>query len=257
MEYQEKKCTKCKKIKPINEFYKSKERKIGYTSHCIECRKINNKKWQEKNIERLKAKGRRYYWDVIKPKKLIILKTCPICKKQFTNDHHYQVYCNTKCKGKLQYIKRLENGKTKAYKIKNAEKLKIYQRERFLLKKDHINELRRIWERKRFKEDKKWRLMRIFSLAIRVSLKKNKNGHKWEDLVGYTLEDLRNHLEKQFKPGMTFDNHGKWHIDHIIPQCLWQFETYNDREFKQCWSLANLQPLWKEENERKHNKLIA
>jgi hypothetical protein len=63
------------------------------------------------------------------------------------------------------------------------------------------------------------------------------------------------HLEKQFTNGMTWENRNEWHIDHIIPQSLWKYETYDDREFKQCWALCNLQPLWAEDNLSKGNRI--
>jgi len=90
---------------------------------------------------------------------------------------------------------------------------------------------------------------------IRQALRNNKNGRYWEKSVNYNLQDLKNHIEKLFKPGMSWENYGEWHIDHIIPISLWKFESYQDREFKQCWALANLQPLWAEENLIKNNKV--
>ena len=69
----------------------------------------------------------------------------------------------------------------------------------------------------------------------------------------YNLKDLYNHLEKQFKNGMTWDNYGTiWHIDHIIPQSWFDFS--NKEEIKKCWSLDNLQPLLISENCRKGNR---
>jgi len=84
-----------------------------------------------------------------------------------------------------------------------------------------------------------------------------KNGMHWEDLIGYTKEDLMEHLEKQFTDGMNWDNYGKdgWHIDHIIPKSVFNFNSYEDIDFKRCWALDNLQPLWAEDNFRKNNKL--
>ena len=90
---------------------------------------------------------------------------------------------------------------------------------------------------------------------IYKSLKGNKNGRHWEDLVGYTLSRLKIHLEGLFLPGMTFENYGQWHIDHIIPVSLWKFEKPGDREFKQCWARCNLQPLWAEDNLKKGNRI--
>lgn len=86
-----------------------------------------------------------------------------------------------------------------------------------------------------------------------VLFKKNKNGYHWEDLVGYTVEELKQHLENQFKEGMNWDKFlkGEIHIDHIIPKSLFKYNDSEDREFKQCWALANLQPLWAEDNIKK------
>ena len=55
---------------------------------------------------------------------------------------------------------------------------------------------------------------------------------------------------------MNWENQGKWHIDHIIPISLWQFEIHTDREFRQCWALCNLQPLWGKDNLSKNNKIF-
>ena len=86
------------------------------------------------------------------------------------------------------------------------------------------------------------------SAAIRKSLQVGKNNIRWEKLTGYDLKAITSHLEGLFKPGMTWKNIGKWHIDHIIPISLWEFKTPEDREFKQCWALVNLQPLWATDN---------
>ena len=66
------------------------------------------------------------------------------------------------------------------------------------------------------------------------------------------------HIESQFKDGMTWDNYGKngWHIDHIIPKSLFQFKSSEDDEFKQCWALCNLQPMWAFDNLSKGNKYV-
>ena len=79
----------------------------------------------------------------------------------------------------------------------------------------------------------------------------------WETLVGYASEDLRLHLELQFKDGMTWDlfMQGKIEIDHIVPISFFIYEKPEDQEFQYCWSLNNLQPLWKRENRSKHAKL--
>lgn len=93
-----------------------------------------------------------------------------------------------------------------------------------------------------------------FSRQMRQCLGGNKNGRHWESLVGYTLEDLKRHLENQFKDGMSWENYGKWHIDHIKPKSSFKFQSTENEEFKRCWSLDNLQPLWAKDNLIKSNK---
>jgi hypothetical protein len=83
-----------------------------------------------------------------------------------------------------------------------------------------------------------------------------KNRQHWETLVDYTAEDLKIHLEKQFKDGMSWDNRTEWHIDHIIPKSAFNYETPNDIDFKKCWALSNLQPLWKLDNLRKSDRIV-
>ena len=98
------------------------------------------------------------------------------------------------------------------------------------------------------------RLNESMSSMIYIALKENKNGHKWEDLVGYSVEDLMAHLESQFKDGMSWDNKGEWHIDHILPRSQFHFQSYDDTGFKECWGLQNLQPLWATDNLTKYTK---
>jgi hypothetical protein len=91
--------------------------------------------------------------------------------------------------------------------------------------------------------------------AIRFSLRTGKNNHHWESLVVFTVQELKQHLEKLFKSGMTWGNYGQWHIDHKIPISVFNFNSPEDIDFKRCWALSNLQPLWAPDNIRKFNKL--
>ena len=92
--------------------------------------------------------------------------------------------------------------------------------------------------------------------AVWRSLKGNKNGNHWEELAGYSFRELKKHLARHFLPGMTWSNFGKeWHIDHIKPMSVFNIATAEDIDFKKCWDLKNLQPLWKQDNLRKRNKL--
>lgn len=72
--------------------------------------------------------------------------------------------------------------------------------------------------------------------------------------LAYSVDDLMRHLEMQFIDGMNWDNYGDWHIDHIRPASWFKYQTTSDQEFKDCWALSNLQPLWAKDNIRKGNK---
>lgn len=89
------------------------------------------------------------------------------------------------------------------------------------------------------------------SAAIRGSLVGGKGGVSWQRLVGYTIDDLVRHLERQFTRGMSWDNRGDWEIDHIRPLSGFQYDSTNDPAFREAWGMANLRPLWGDDNRSK------
>ncbi|MEA3226995.1 MAG: hypothetical protein U9Q07_13675, partial [Planctomycetota bacterium] len=90
--------------------------------------------------------------------------------------------------------------------------------------------------------------------GIRKSFRTGKPG-LWESRVGYTLAELREHLQSQFQPGMSWQNYGQWQIDHIRPVCSFDFSKYDDEDFNRCWSLSNLRPLWARDNWTRKKKV--
>lgn len=95
----------------------------------------------------------------------------------------------------------------------------------------------------------KGKLENNISRAISRGVKKgSKRGRRAFDLLGFSVDDLRHHLEQQFKPGMTWENYGRWHIDHVVPLAHHVYETPDDEGFSRAWALSNLQPLWAAEN---------
>lgn len=87
--------------------------------------------------------------------------------------------------------------------------------------------------------------------ALRTGLRRNKGGTAWPSLVGYSLDQLVSHLERQFEPGMGWHNMDRWHIDHIIPVSSFAYQTADDAEFSAAWALQNLRPMWARENQSK------
>lgn len=103
----------------------------------------------------------------------------------------------------------------------------------------------------------KGRLESIVRAGIKRGIKLgSKASRKTFDLLTFTAEDLKQHLESSFLPGMTWQNHGRfgWHIDHIRPLASFTYETPDDLGFKEAWKISNLQPLWAPDNLAKGKK---
>ena len=234
-------------------------------------KKEYNKRYWEKNKERLKIKnrerGKRFranpnnkekikeynkrYWE--KNKERLKIKNREYIKKY---------YADPKNKEKIKESNR-------KYAIKNKEKILAYCAKYRKENKEEINRKIREWyykNRKKVKErikmyNKVYRNTLHFKIKdnmrrrIRTALKKD-NGKKTKGtmkLVGCTAEQLKQHIEKQFKPGMSWEQRDSFHIDHIIP-CA-SFDLTKLSEQKKCFHYTNLQPLYPIENIKKGAKL--
>ena len=146
----------------------------------------------------------------------------------------------------------------------NRERLKEYSKNYY---REHLGEVKEAhkkwcqlhWEEilEKRRENPMLHLNHNFSGAINKALKRGrKRRQTWESLVGYTTEQLKQRLECQFVDGMNWGNYGKWHIDHKKPKSLFYYTSPNEQAFQDCWALANLQPLWAQDNFEKSNKFV-
>lgn len=78
-----------------------------------------------------------------------------------------------------------------------------------------------------------------------------KNDSPTSSDLPYTIEDLKKHLESLFDDDMSWDNMDEWHIDHIQPVSSFNFNSKDCKDFKKCYALDNLQPLWAKDNLQK------
>lgn len=127
-------------------------------------------------------------------------------------------------------------GYTKASHVRNFEKRAARRRE---------------LENKRLKQDPLYALNKRISCRLWHQLRGGKAGRRSLDLVGYTAEELRSHIERQFIRGMSWDNAGEWHIDHIVPISAFDVDLESVRR---AWALSNSRPLWADDNRRKSAK---
>ena len=101
-----------------------------------------------------------------------------------------------------------------------------------------------------------------FALLCRMrsrlgGMAKGRAGRRTVELLGYSVDELRRHLERQFLRGMSWENMGEWEIDHIIPVAAFNIKTVDDPDFRACWALTNLRPLWKDQNRAKNAKVLT
>lgn len=217
-------CNSCGIEKNITDFVKSK--KHYYRHRCKDC---SNKQGREKRAK-------------LKPKELIPcgMKKCGKCKiiKNFCEFH-------ASTKRKSGYSPNCKKCK-KEYVINNNEKEKQRKKDWYIKNKELTINRSKSWVENN-REDRKKYLRKYYkekpymyiygSLIRRLLIRKSK---KTAELLGYTTIDLKTHLEKQFTDGMSWDNHGEWHVDHIRPICSFEPNTspsiVND--------LNNLRPMW-------------
>lgn len=140
----------------------------------------------------------------------------------------------------------------KEYRSRNKEKLSRINKQ--FRDSEHGRKYHREYCRKWYDHDPKRKICHTMSVLVGRTLKGNKRSLSWTKFVDYSPDQLIRHIESKFKPKMSWDNYGEWHLDHIRPIASFDISSYDDDDFKQCWSLKNLQPLWASENMSKGAK---
>lgn len=168
--------------------------------------------------------------------------------------------------GKTSQCKECRKRNVKKWQKKNPEKVKKYKKkwrqnnlkyhknynEKWCKEnRERINKRRR----ERRKTDLNFKLKECLRRRINKAITRGDKAEKTKNLLGCTIEEFKKHLENQFEKGMNWDNYGYegWHIDHIKP-CD-SFDLTDLKQQKECFHYSNLQPLWKNDNFKKGNKV--
>lgn len=234
-------CTKCGETKPTGEFNKHAGRKDGLADWCKPCKHACDAEYRRRNPNKNKedyAKriaenpnywAERYAKDPEKERDRV--RSWAEQNKDLVRQMRSEWY--------------EANGREYGAKWRAANKDKIRAKN----KKSY----------EKVKDDPIWRVENTLRVGIHRSLGDAKSGRHWEDLVGYTISELTAHLESLFSPGMSWENYGRegWEVDHKIPRSVFNYKTPDDIDFKRCWALENLQPLWASDNRSKSAKLDA
>jgi hypothetical protein len=110
------------------------------------------------------------------------------------------------------------------------------------------------WAAENYKTNINYKLRVLLRGRLRSFVSRSK-GIRSHELFGCSVDQLRQHLETQFEAGMTWENHGDWHIDHIRP--LSSFDLSDPDQIKAASHFSNLQPLWAAENMAKGARWAA
>lgn len=209
-------CSKCKQVKPLSEFHKDARSKDGVHSWCRECRCTVGKQRYAGNPEIYRERSRE--WAACNSSR----------KRETTRKWIAENRDRKRYTDRLWLINNVE--RVKDWRRKNRKRMRAYSVKARSTPKGKITDIAR----------------KAVYRCFRSST--GKCGRKTFDLLGYTPEELMASLEAKFKPGMSWENHGAWHVDHKRPIASYNFSSVDDHEFKECWSLENLQPLWAKEN---------
>lgn len=222
---------------------------------CIIC----NRKYYKKNKNKISKRRKELYKE---NRSEILEKRAQFYKENKTKASEYnkKYYKNNKNKiyaRKKQYRK--ENNKYNEY-------MKLYRKEN----KDKILKTRKKYNSHRSKIDPCFKIRILISGAIYAALSKksgSKQGKSCLQFLQYTIEELKDHIENQFKQDgngwMNWGNWGiynttawkdndlstwVWQLDHIIPQSTFKYISMDCEEFRKCWALENLRPYSAKQN---------
>lgn len=228
-------CRKCCQIKTIP------KGKIW----CRECKndyeKLRKSKFTETKKEEEKQKRQEYYKKVKENVSEIVIditetKICSLCNENKTLDEYFIA----KCKGTIR--------------SQCKECLSKYRKKYYQANKKQIIKQTSEYKVARCKVDPEFKILKTLRTRLYCALKNKKADKKCrtKQLTGCELPFFKEYLEAKFTEGMSWKNHGDWHIDHIKPCC--SFDLTEEEEQKKCFHYTNLQPLWATENLTKGGK---
>lgn len=256
-------CSKCRLEKPLSEFGARTDRPGGILSDCNACRREKTALYRAKNPDKIRAYS---------------LK----CRSEFP-EKQLQAAARYRAKNPEKLLaydrqRRAENGdalraravelyatnrasvsqRRKICRQLNAEKVRAKEKAKRRANPEKTKEKMRRDNRRKLSTIKGRLENRIRVGMLRGLIKGSKMGRRTFDLLGYSSDELKKHLEAQFLPGMSWGNFGPiWHVDHVVPLSVHNYETPDHADFKRAWALSNLQPLWSKINLIKGAKVSA
>lgn len=253
--------------------------------------KCRNHAFYYKNVERMREKGRINYHKSDGQKNKVRIADCELdgCANFFTAKSWLKKFCSNKCKDekyrdanreklrkksrewlkarrasdpefrqKLQEKSRKEWRKM-YYSLTPEEKLEMNRRKYAKIDMENRRKKARETKRERYHKDLNYRLSSIVRSRISHALRDNNIQYKKSnhsiDLLGCSIVELKAHLEAKFTDGMSWENYGEWHVDHIKPCASFESLGTCPKQQSECFHYSNLQPLWAEDNRQKYTSV--
>ena len=242
-------CTGCHRVLPLDAFRKASKGKYGRDAKCKHCRNAYMKDYRKNPdiIERERIYHAERYKDPEYRLRLRLNAQKPERKAQ-----------KAKYKAKYSAINKEQIAEymreyCKDERVKSLRK-KAQSRhdERYFLKHGETRCAAKSRARNR---TIRGNLSNRMSKRMSNALQRGKEGRSWKQFVPYSLDDLIRHIESRFVNGMSWSNRHLWHIDHIRPIASFNYTSPEDQQFKECWALDNLQPLWVKDNLKKSARM--
>lgn len=213
-------------------------RTSGRVEHyCRGCKSEKDKDYRRRNGEKIQCRQHQWY---------VAHKDHVLDKNKIWADRYPDRVRQHKQKWDLaNREKRCESARKRAALPEEKERKRQWARAN---PKDNTR-----YTRERAKRDVGFRVLRNLRNSVWRVIRRGHKSQATLALLGCGTPTLLAHLERQFQPGMTWGNYGKWHIDHVRP-CA-SFDLTRPEQQKQCFRWSNLQPLWAEDNLRKHAKV--
>jgi hypothetical protein len=186
---------------------------------------------------------------------------CKSCKHIKAKERCKEYYKKNR-ENLVEYRRRYVGEKREEVNAAQRDQYQIHKEKRLLAKKEYIGkpevkkqraEYARKYYNKRIKTDIQFKLSKSLRNRLKEAVKDGaKSGSAVSDL-GCSIDEFKLYIENLFKDGMSWNNWGKWHLDHIIPLSSVDL-TVRENVLKVC-HYTNIQPLWAEDNIRKGCKV--
>ena len=176
-------------------------------------------------------------------------------RKEYNREYHliHKKEHNIRSKAWYQDHKDIISIDGKAWRDSNPEVVSKKNKLYVLNNKEKHKKRCRDYQRDRRSVDPCFKLLSNLRRRVCHAITDGHRSFHTKELVGCDIKELMRHLESKFQSGMTWENYGEWHVDHIKPCSSFDLTDINQQ--KMCFNWMNLQPLWALENIRKSNKI--